>query len=286
MLSRTLRYRISWPLVRCAAAICRVFSSGHGRQPALRAIRAEISGLPSRAPLTRDECSRAWRIASGLQRELTRRADRYLVSGHDRAEAAYLAFRDLMPGMMRAIGELSRDADSRIRLERAGRIASRGILYLCSSHAGCAEGHLEYQGKLYVSSHWRERCRDAKLRKRLAKMIRDRHIRTVEWAMGAPAYLLTRPNCRHRMVRVPIEEALGSTVRKMLRRRDLIRTDPEEPAWAGEIRRRRAQLRILRFLQGALPCSALDEDVRKLSRSIRKTAARHKPDDRVPNPAA
>lgn len=72
----------------------------------------------------------------------------------------------------------------------AEKIGSYKAFMVASRHDDCAEDHEEYQGKVYVKS-WALRYG------RIRDYCSAKGIKTVEWVIGRPAWLTTRPNCRH-----------------------------------------------------------------------------------------
>lgn len=61
-------------------------------------------------------------------------------------------------------------------------------IYLSSSHNDCAEDHKPYQGKLYY---------DDKAPQEIVEWCKSKGMMSIQWVMGAPAWFITRPNCRH-----------------------------------------------------------------------------------------
>lgn len=92
----------------------------------------------------------------------------------------------------------------------SGEIGKYRAFLLCSRHDDCAEDHKPYQGKLYVK-RWALRYPEIK------EFCEARGIKTVEWVIGKPAWLTTRPNCRHFFTEITAEEAMGKSVKWMLK---------------------------------------------------------------------
>lgn len=81
---------------------------------------------------------------------------------------------------------------------------------LCSRHDDCAKDHEPYQGKLYVKK-WALRYPEIK------GFCQSNGIKTVEWAIGKPVWMTTRPNCRHFFAEITFAEASEKSVRWMLK---------------------------------------------------------------------
>lgn len=61
-------------------------------------------------------------------------------------------------------------------------------IWLCSSHGDPAEGHREWQGRYYY---------DEGAPRDVIEWAESRGMRSYQWVMWAPVYMVTRPNCRH-----------------------------------------------------------------------------------------
>lgn len=87
------------------------------------------------------------------------------------------------------------------------------VFYLSSHHANPAEDHEYWEGMVYVDYFWRRTVQGIyppeKIRQ-IEKYIDENHIYTLQWVVGFPVYLTTRPYCRHYFTPVPTSEVLGS----------------------------------------------------------------------------
>ena len=84
------------------------------------------------------------------------------------------------------------------------------VFYLCSKHMDCAEDHLPYQGKLYYDRFWRRYVPDPEARKIVQEIISSRGLRSMQWVINKPVWLITRPNCRHYFRQISIADAIGN----------------------------------------------------------------------------
>ena len=78
------------------------------------------------------------------------------------------------------------------------------IFFMCSYHRDSAPDHAPWQGKLYVDRYWHNYDKDGTL----TAFVRNNNIKTLQWVIGKPVYMLTRPNCRHYMVQYSTEDIL------------------------------------------------------------------------------
>lgn len=81
--------------------------------------------------------------------------------------------------------------------------------YLASSHNDCAKDHLPYQGKLYY---------DEKAPEEIIKYAKKHGLQSIQWVMGAPAWFITRPNCRHFFKSLPLNVVKRYSVKELTRR--------------------------------------------------------------------
>ena len=82
------------------------------------------------------------------------------------------------------------------------------VFYLVSSHQKPQPAHEPLQGKVLVDYFWRSTL-DGDVRiPSVQRFIRKHKVRTVQWAMGAPHYLLVRPNCRHVLYPLKTDDVL------------------------------------------------------------------------------
>lgn len=85
------------------------------------------------------------------------------------------------------------------------------VFYLVSWHQKPQPAHKDIQGTLLIDRQWRNALTetgDEGLIKRVAELVKSKKIRTVQWAIGAPNYLVTRPNCKHYLIPIRTSDAL------------------------------------------------------------------------------
>lgn len=107
--------------------------------------------------------------------------------------------------------------DSRMKMLRA--MEDPIVFQLVSSHQKPAEGHKDLQGHLLIDRFWKETLESKGVPperiREIAKFVKSNDIRTVQWAMGAPCYLIVRPNCRHRLIPVRTDDALSLSLKSL-----------------------------------------------------------------------
>lgn len=104
-----------------------------------------------------------------------------------------------MGTLERHAGARERAVESKEQLQR-GR-EKRAIFYVCSKHVSPAKDHKDWQGKLYVDRYWRATLKSSTTTEWMIplveKYIADHDIKTIQWVMGPPVWLTTRPYCKH-----------------------------------------------------------------------------------------
>lgn len=101
--------------------------------------------------------------------------------------------------------------------------------FLASAHKNPAKDHEDWEGKMYFDADWQDYISDQDEVARIQAYIRNRRLRSVQWVTGEPVYLVTRPNCKHYLMNIPISEVLGSSVKSLLKRKKLY-MEEEQPA--------------------------------------------------------
>lgn len=110
----------------------------------------------------------------------------------------------------------SRGRKKDVKLMLQDSRAKKQVFFLCSSHSNPAEDHKDWQGKIYVDRFWRNTLGDdAELVYAVQSYIKNHDVKTVQWVMQAPVYMITRPYCRHKMIPMALEEVLHSSLKKI-----------------------------------------------------------------------
>lgn len=113
--------------------------------------------------------------------------------------------------LYKACRRVQLDVRQKTKLEgvRAQLKDSESVFVMCSKHYPVAPDHKDYQGKLYVHQNWRTLVRGKEYRA-VSEYIKNNDVLTIQSVMKNPPYLITRPNCRHKLVVVPVSAVLKS----------------------------------------------------------------------------
>lgn len=95
------------------------------------------------------------------------------------------------------------------------------VFYLASSHNDCALDHLNYQGKIYIDEKWKTIIKDDELRKKVANYVSQNNVKTFQWVIGKPVWLITRPNCRHYVKSLDTLDVMGHSIAELTRNHKL-----------------------------------------------------------------
>lgn len=98
----------------------------------------------------------------------------------------------------------------------------KNVFYLCSAHRDSALDHVNYQGKIYVDERWMDIITDLNLRGRIAQFVYMNNIKTFQWVIGKPVWMITRPNCRHFFKVIDNEQAMSNSSAKLLKKHDMM----------------------------------------------------------------
>lgn len=265
---RNLKFRIYSFEARCVKIIGDGLKSGLGKRAILRKLQnnlARFRSTGSTGRITDIEYNRLWMMCVRLYNSIAR-----MVRGKrtDSTEI-YKSVRKLLPELERFKNDLGRSVEERDKREYLNDLVSEGIFYLCSEHGNCAEGHKAYQGRIYVSEAWRERCSDSAERRRVGAYIRNHDCMSIEEVCSDPVWMVRRPNCRHYFVKLSVDEVLHSSVRKLLRENEM----SYKRVGSYEYYMYRAyyeRLKVLLGLRESCSCEELEADIRKTRRLMKK----------------
>ena len=266
---RNLKFRIYSFEARCVGIISDGFKHGYGKRTVIRDLRNELARFKSTVRLTEAEYNWIWVMCVRLYNKMARMVRGKRTDSTD----IYRAVRKLLPDLERFKNNLGRDIEERDKREYLIDLMSDGIFYLCSEHGNCAEGHKEYQGRIYVSEAWRERCSDSAMVRRVGAYIRNHSVMSIESVCDSPVWMVKRPNCRHYFKELDTDTVLHSSVRKLLRENKMVYSRVGSQAYYM-YRAYYERLKVLLELRKCCPCEELEADIRKTRRLIKKWLSR------------
>ena len=95
------------------------------------------------------------------------------------------------------------------------------IFFLVSKHSDCAKDHLDYQGRIYIDENWKKLIgsnnnNNSELKVAIEKYIQINNIKSYQWVIGKPVWMITRPNCRHFAKMLSTSEVLNNPTWQLL----------------------------------------------------------------------
>lgn len=137
-------------------------------------------------------------------------------------------------------------------------------IYLASSHGDCAKDHLPYQGKLYY---------DEKAPDYIVEYCQSKGYESIQWVMGAPAWFITRPNCRHFFKSLNFDVVKQYGIKELKRRYKTHRKVGDErlktPAKVA-VEEYEDRLRMLRGMYKEHPTEYLRREIEKIELLVKK----------------
>lgn len=150
-----------------------------------------------------------------------------------------------------------------LEMSRSNSRASYSPFFLCSSHPKPAKDHAAWEGKMYYDEDWEKYASDQD-KDRIRAYIQNRKLRSVQWVTGEPVYLITRRNCKHYLMNLPLDEVMHGSAKSLLRKHKMFMKD-EEPV-SNEIRAYREyynRLKVEEALHNLVPNEQLAKDIKK-----------------------
>lgn len=81
---------------------------------------------------------------------------------------------------------------------------------MCTHHAHCADGHQDYEGKLYYNKYWKRDNPNIPewMSNKIEKFINKNNMMSIQEVARYPIMLTTRCYCKHRFIEVNTIDAL------------------------------------------------------------------------------
>ena len=83
------------------------------------------------------------------------------------------------------------------------------IFYICNAFSDAADDHSAWQGKIYYD-------KDVGRSNEVREFIKKKKLKSVQWVRGKPVWLTTRPNCRHFLTSISVQQAMGVEPKNLL----------------------------------------------------------------------
>lgn len=252
------------------------------KQKCLKLIRKELDRVSSYANLSLKEKHSLWLDSYARYNKVSkqsfsslRKSGAYELEYDDelklRKNIVYGYLRKQFDVLEHNKNELANEYEYRAKDDEVrGLLESGSIFYLCSSHINPAKDHADWEGKIYVDEDWMDKCEDSD-KKRIAAYIRNHKIVSVQWVTGAPVWLVYRPNCKHYLIPVSVDEVLGNSAKKLLKEHDMyMENEPEQSYEYGQYKTYYERSKMLQYLKKMFDAEDLDKDLRNTNKLVKK----------------
>ena len=255
------------------------------KQTTLKLVKKQLKRLADYANLSPSETNSLWAdlykryidISKKTFSSLTR-AKKASVIGDWEYEEELKLRKNIVYGMIRkeftAIEKeknaVANAVEYRAKRDQIDTLLSSGVFYLCSSHPKPAKDHADWEGKVYVNADWRSRT-DLDMHGKIAAYIRNKDVKTVQWVVGEPVYLITRPNCKHYFIEISVEEVLGNSEKALLKKHNLYMEDEEPQSYEyTQYKGYYERLKLLSYLRKMFDAEDLDKDIAETRKLVKK----------------
>lgn len=89
------------------------------------------------------------------------------------------------------------------------------VFYVCDFYGDCAEDHADYQGRYYYDEEWESFGYNEETSKRIQDYIDSYGMLSYQSVVNNEPFLTTRPNCRHSLRPVVIDDVFNNTDKQM-----------------------------------------------------------------------
>lgn len=89
------------------------------------------------------------------------------------------------------------------------------VFYVCSFFGDCAKDHADYQGKYYYDEDWTSFGYDEETSKQIQEYIDSNRLESYQSVVDNEPFLTTRPNCRHSLRPVVLDDVFTHTDKQM-----------------------------------------------------------------------
>lgn len=91
------------------------------------------------------------------------------------------------------------------------------VFYISNVFGDSADDHADYQGKIYYDDRYKTFNLNANIKTQIKEFIARERLKSIQWVRDKPVYLTTRPNCRHTLTPISIDQALGNKPKELVR---------------------------------------------------------------------
>lgn len=142
-----------------------------------------------------------------------------------------------------------------------GIFSAKTPFFLASSHANPAKDHKDWEGRMYYDEAYRDYCTESEA-DHVAAIIKQGNLHSAQWVVGEPVYLCTRPNCKHFLIPISLDEASKLPVKTLLKKHNGYMKDEEPMSYEERVLNRlKAKVDIELELSKVMKSESLDKDL-------------------------
>lgn len=166
------------------------------------------------------------------------------------------------------------------QLEVGGNVGV--VFYACNVYQDCADDHKDYQGKVYYDKRYLNMNYDEETLRVIERTIRNKNMLAVQDVREGKPYLTTRPNCRHNLTAISIEQASDERIVQKLGlvrgsyRDDKYEATQEQRYNERQIRAYKARLEQNEMMYAKSPSEALASQIARDKRLVSQWQARQR----------
>jgi hypothetical protein len=152
------------------------------------------------------------------------------------------------------------------------------VFFLCDEFGDCADDHADYQGKIYYNADYQSFRLTDEAKQLISNAIKQKQMLSVQEVREEAPFLTTRPNCRHRLIPISIDEGIGNeSLNAVKTKTDSVRGNyrPEnyealkqQRAYERNIRKNKSALQTFELLKKRTNSTDFDDAIRRKRLSI------------------
>lgn len=251
-------------------------ASGTGKQKILMQVKNSVRAIASELGLDQREVNALWKNCYSMYANLAKktyglnkRSAWKEMEDEDKYHVIYSYFRANIQKneMIHDANQVMYLYENRKKWDKIDMLLDKPTspFFLASAHPLPAKDHADYEGRLYYDEDWEEKGEYSDAEKlAIRALIRNRKLDTVQYITQGPVWLCTRPNCKHYLANMPLNEVLHSSARSMLRKHGMYMKN-EVPVDQKLIYYREYynRTKIEETLMKYIPNKKLEEDLKK-----------------------
>jgi hypothetical protein len=119
------------------------------------------------------------------------------------------------------------------------------VFYVANEFNDCADDHVNYQGKVYYDERYLDFNLTDGIKQNIGSYIKQKNLLAIQFVRDKSPYFTTRPNCRHTLTPLSIDQVLGEQVEQV--KKDMfLKSDTYKPENYDALQEQRKNERHIR----------------------------------------